>query len=161
MRRILCFGDSNTWGYNPSNSTRWGEGIRWTSRLHGHLNSQCDVPSTIIEEGLNGRTTVWDDASKPYRNGSAALPMLLTSHRPLDWVVIMLGTNDLKSLFPADTFWIGEGLKTLIGQVKSADNAGSPIPRILVVSPHPCMKGWLVFPKAAKSPCSLPMSIVR
>ncbi|NGN98359.1 SGNH/GDSL hydrolase family protein [Grimontia sp. S25] len=141
MPRILCFGDSNTWGYNPSNGSRWGEGIRWTSRLQHALNIDKDDGSEdrfmIVEEGLNGRTTVWNDPMKPYRDGSAALPMLLLSHRPLDGVVITLGTNDLKSQFPSEPAWIAEGIRKLIGQVKECDNAGHPTPRILIVSPAP------------------------
>lgn len=141
MPRILCFGDSNTWGYNPSNATRWPEGVRWTSRLNTLLNHESTTPWYLAEEGLNGRTTVWDDPTKPHRNGSTALPMVLLTHRPLDWVIIMLGTNDLKSLYPASVAWIGEGLRTLIGQVKEADNAGEPTPRILVISPPPMHDG--------------------
>lgn len=138
MPRILCFGDSNTWGYNPSNGTRWGDGIRWTSRLSAILNQDAPKDAfTVIEEGLNGRTTVWNDPMKPYRDGSAALPMLLLTHRPLDWVVIMLGTNDLKSQFPSEPAWIAEGMRKLIEQIKACDNAGQPTPRILVVSPAP------------------------
>ncbi|EOD78816.1 hypothetical protein D515_02322 [Grimontia indica] len=141
MPRILCFGDSNTWGYNPSNGSRWGEGIRWTSRLQDALNIDKDDGSedrfVIVEEGLNGRTTVWNDPMKPYRDGSAVLPMLLLSHRPLDGVVITLGTNDLKSQFPSEPAWIAEGIRKLIGQVRECDNAGHPTPRILIVSPAP------------------------
>ncbi|USH05122.1 SGNH/GDSL hydrolase family protein [Grimontia kaedaensis] len=141
MPRILCFGDSNTWGYNPSNGSRWGEGVRWTSRLQNALNSDKDDNTqnrfVIIEEGLNGRTTVWNDPMKPYRDGSAALPMILLTHRPLDCVVITLGTNDLKSQYPSEPAWIAEGIRKLIGQVKQCDNAGHPTPRILIVSPAP------------------------
>ncbi|WP_325894965.1 SGNH/GDSL hydrolase family protein [Grimontia sp. NTOU-MAR1] len=141
MQRILCFGDSNTWGYNPSNGSRWGEAIRWTSRLKNLLNNDSTTGAIerfeVLEEGLNGRTTVWNDPIKPYRDGSAALPMILLSHRPLNWVVIMLGTNDLKSQFPSEPAWIAEGIRKLIGQVKECDNAGQPTPRILIVSPAP------------------------
>ncbi|PMN71922.1 SGNH/GDSL hydrolase family protein [Enterovibrio norvegicus] len=139
MPRILCFGDSNTWGYNPSNGHRWPEGVRWTSRLADSLNKTAlsDARWYLIEEGLNGRTSVWNDPMKPHREGSAALPMLLLSHRPLNWVVIMLGTNDLKSQFPSEPAWIAEGIRKLIGQVRDTDNAGQTSPNILVVSPPP------------------------
>ncbi|WP_028021848.1 SGNH/GDSL hydrolase family protein [Enterovibrio calviensis] len=139
MPRILCFGDSNTWGYNPSNGTRWPEGVRWASRLRTHLNDPAagSVAWEVMEEGLNGRTTMWEDPLKPYRDGSAALPMLLLTHRPLDWVVITLGTNDLKSLYPSEPAWVAEGIRKLIGQIKACDNAGHTSPRILVVAPAP------------------------
>ncbi|WP_407334194.1 SGNH/GDSL hydrolase family protein [Enterovibrio sp. 27052020O] len=139
MQRILCFGDSNTWGYNPSNGERWPDGVRWTSRLQQHLNEESQKPTawSVIEEGLNGRTTMWNDVLKPYRDGSAALPMVLLTHRPLDWVVIMLGTNDLKSQYPSEPAWIAEGVRKLVGQVRETDNAGQTTPQILIVSPAP------------------------
>lgn len=141
MPRILCFGDSNTWGYHPSNGQRWPEGVRWTSRLAVSMNKPAHADTDghwyLIEEGLNGRTSVWNDPMKPDRDGSAALPMLLLSHRPLDWVVIMLGTNDLKSQFPSEPAWIAEGIRKLVTQVRETDNAGQASPNILVVSPPP------------------------
>ncbi|KXF82597.1 SGNH/GDSL hydrolase family protein [Enterovibrio coralii] len=139
MPRILCFGDSNTWGYNPTNAQRWPEGVRWTSRLEEHLNQNTSPEEHwyVLEEGLNGRTTVWNDPMKPYRDGSAALPMVLLTHRPLDWVVIMLGTNDLKSQFPSEPAWVAEGIRKLINQIRDTDNASYPMPQILIVSPPP------------------------
>ena len=95
MKRILCFGDSNTWGWNPANKERFDENSRWTGILKNKLGENYD----IIEEGLNGRTTVWDDPIEGYKNGKKHLPSCLESHRPLDIVVLMLGTNDLKSRF--------------------------------------------------------------
>src|SRR5215510_7647193 len=92
MKRILCYGDSNTWGYNPVTQDRFDTHERWTGSLQQALGSNC----VVIEEGLNGRTTVWDDPIEGYKNGAAYLIPCLTTHRPLDLVIIMLGTNDLK-----------------------------------------------------------------
>ena len=89
-KRILCFGDSNTWGYNGENGERFDEYIRWTGRLQRLLGSEY----TVIEEGQNGRTTVWDD---PIENRLAGLTYLwpcMESQSPFDLIIIMLGTND-------------------------------------------------------------------
>ena len=95
MRRILCFGDSNTWGYDPATGERFDEQTRWTGVLQAALGGDY----TVIEEGLNGRTTVWDDPIEGHKNGHEYLVPCLETHRPLDLVVLMLGTNDLKRRF--------------------------------------------------------------
>ena len=94
-KRIVCFGDSNTWGYNALESSRYGEEIRWTGRLQRLLGEEY----TVIEEAQNGRTTVWDD---PIENRLAGLTYLwpcMESHSPFDLLIIMLGTNDTKLYF--------------------------------------------------------------
>jgi lysophospholipase L1-like esterase len=92
MKAILCYGDSNTWGYDPVTKGRFPRDMRWTGVLRQSLGDDY----LVIEEGLNGRTTVWDDPIEGYKNGAAYLVPCLTTHRPLDLVIIMLGTNDLK-----------------------------------------------------------------
>ena len=96
MTRILCYGDSNTWGYDPASGERFAADIRWTGVLRKVLASDR---FEVIEEGLNGRTTVWDDPIEGQKNGRQYLIPCLESHRPLDLVVILLGTNDLKKRF--------------------------------------------------------------
>jgi lysophospholipase L1-like esterase len=95
MRTVLCYGDSNTWGYDPATRTRYPPHVRWTGVLAARLGSEYRV----VEEGLNGRTTRWDDPIEPHRNGMTYLRPCVESHRPLELVVIMLGTNDLKRRF--------------------------------------------------------------
>lgn len=109
-RRILVFGDSNTWGWNPSNTlkppiVRWSDEERFT----GVMQKELGDGYTVITEGLNGRTTVWDDPIEEYRCGKAVLIPLLDSHAPLDLVIIMLGTNDLKRRFSVTPRDIAEG----------------------------------------------------
>jgi lysophospholipase L1-like esterase len=89
---VLCFGDSNTWGFTPGTGERFPENIRWT----GILRRRLDPRMYVIEEGLNGRTTRWRDPLLPGRNGLAYLKPCLLSHQPLDTVILGLGTNDLK-----------------------------------------------------------------
>ena len=100
MPNILCFGDSNTFGTNPCGG-RWSRDVRWP----GALQQRLGPAYYIIEEGLGGRTTVIEDTLEPDKNGRRHLPVALRSHRPLDLVILMLGTNDMKhrfSLLPAD-----------------------------------------------------------
>lgn len=97
MKNVLCFGDSNTYGYDPAGmrdgtAVRYAQDVRWCGVVQRDLGEGWHV----IEEGLNGRTTVRDDMCHldTNLNGIRALPMLLEAHKPLDAIVIMLGTND-------------------------------------------------------------------
>ena len=92
MKNILCYGDSNTWGYIPGGKGRYEYAVRWTGAAQRLLGDGY----RIIEEGLNGRTTVFDSPfDGSVLNGKSHLMCCLMSHAPLDAVVIMLGTNDL------------------------------------------------------------------
>ena len=91
MTAVLCYGDSNTWGYEASTAERLGRWDRWPGVLQRELGDDVHV----IEEGQNGRTTVFDVPFEPHRNGLTHLPVALPTHHPLDVVVIDLGTNDL------------------------------------------------------------------
>ena len=103
---ILCFGDSNTHGYNPKDTTRFEKNIRWTGILQNLLGEK----DYVIEEGLSGRTTVFED---PINEGLCGLnyivPCLMT-HEPVDLLIIMLGTNDTKERFGANADVISLGL---------------------------------------------------
>ncbi len=128
MRRVLCFGDSNTYGYKPDGSGRFSENIRWTGRLKTHLQ---DLDFQVIEEGLVGRTTVFEDSTRIGRKGSSLFPVLLESHNPLDLVIIMLGTNDCKTVYQASPKVIGRGVEILLKQAKNS----APQAKILLISP--------------------------
>ena len=103
MKRILCFGDSNTWGLIPGTDKRFADGVRWTSIIRNDLEQSG---YEIIEEGLCGRTTVFEDPDRIGRAGDKLLPVFLESHAPLDMVIIMLGTNGFGArglvLYPAE-----------------------------------------------------------
>ena len=131
MKNILCFGDSNTFGTNPEGG-RHGREVRWPGRLQKLLGDDWYV----IEEGMGGRTTVWDDPLEPNRRGIAALPIALTSHRPLDLVISSLGTNDCKAFFHASPKVIARGAEALCKLVLNFDyGPWAQVPRILLVSP--------------------------
>ena len=90
--RILCFGDSLTWGYHPVKRIRYGEEERWTGILQELLGEKYKV----IEEGQNSRTIATEDPTEGEKNGLAYILPCLESQRPLDLMILMLGTNDMK-----------------------------------------------------------------
>jgi len=137
MAVIVAFGDSNTWGYDPATQTRFPADVRWTGMMQRELGAE----HVVVEEGLNGRTTVFDDPMEPFRRGADYLPPCLRSHQPIDLLVLALGANDLKSRFSATASDIGEGMERLIEIAKAervAPDGGSP--KILVVAPPPLGK---------------------
>lgn len=138
MKTVLCFGDSNTWGFDPDASAasplpvRHAPYVRWTGIVARELGSGWRV----IEEGQNGRTTVHDDPFAEARNGRAILPALLESHQPLDAVVLMLGTNDLKAVFGPAVGEIAASVTLLAGMIlTSTAGPGNGAPRLLLVAP--------------------------
>lgn len=134
MKTILCFGDSNTWGYDPVSQKRYARAVRWTGVLQQTLGNSY----LVIEEGLNGRTTVWDDPIEGYKNGKDYLIPCLETHKPLDLVIIMLGTNDLKVRFSLSAFDIANGAGVLVDVVqKSAVGPDDKAPPVLLMAPPP------------------------
>mgnify|MGYP000137487797 CR=1 FL=1 len=124
---ILCFGDSNTYGYRPDGSGRFDADTRWT----GLLQKKLGTNDRIIEEGLCGRTTVFSDELREGRRGLDTIGILLESHAPVDLLILMLGTNDCKTVYVATAGIIGKGVETLLEQVKNY----SPDSDILLISP--------------------------
>ena len=131
MKNILCFGDSNTWGYEPLIARRYPADVRWTGVLQNSLGDGFRV----IEEGLNGRTNVTNEEGRPIRSGLDVLPVLLESHRPLDLVVIMLGTNDLKHDFDLSAEQIADGARQVCRSVIDCEYLMDNPPQILLISP--------------------------
>ena len=131
---ILCYGDSNTHGYNPVNRLRYGENVRWTGQLAKLLGEEYK----IIEEGLNSRTTALEPEGEPWRSGLYYLEPCIRTHMPLDLVILMLGSNDMKVRFHQTEQQIGENIRKLIRKIRqvSAEKSedGKPC-RILLVSP--------------------------
>lgn len=126
MANILAFGDSNTWGLIPGTKERYPWGIRWTSLVQEKLHD-----GRIIEDGLCGRTTVFDDQLRPFRKGAEILPLSIESNYPLDAAIIMLGTNDCKTVFNASSHIIGKGLELCLDELEKYIAPD----KILVVSP--------------------------
>ena len=114
MKNILCFGDSNTWGATPGTLKRFPKDIRWTGVLARELGEDYYV----LDDGINGRRTVWDDPGDQCRNGLAALGYTLYRAKPLDLVIVMLGTNDLHH---TDAEGYYRGIRTLGERVLKAN----------------------------------------
>ncbi|MBW7572643.1 SGNH/GDSL hydrolase family protein [Caproiciproducens faecalis] len=153
MKNILCYGDSNTYGMKPGMTGRYTRDIRWTGLLQKLLGDGYYV----IEEGLGGRTTVWDDPIEEYKNGKTYLLPCLESHKPLDLAVIMLGTNDLKKRFSLPVCDIASGMENLIRTILKSDsgNSGSA-PQVLLAAPVPItdvgIRDWrLMFGEGMKN----------
>jgi len=132
MKSILAFGDSLTWGFEAGAFKRHAFDSRWPNALAAGLKT-----ARVIEEGMNGRTTVFPDPTcEAERNGAVALPMLLTTHQPLDLVIIMLGTNDIKYANRCRAFDAAMGMERLIKLVKHFDFLPDyNVPEILIMSP--------------------------
>ncbi|MCB6179631.1 GDSL-type esterase/lipase family protein [Rhodobacter sp. Har01] len=137
-RTVMLFGDSNTHGTMPmvhlSDQGRYARAERWAGRLAAMLPEW-----EVIAEGQPGRTTVHDDPIEgPHRNGLTVLPALLETHRPVDVVLLMLGTNDLKQRFSVNAGDIALGLEKLVMVIRaSGAGPGGTAPGILVVAPPP------------------------
>ncbi len=132
MKTVLCYGDSNTYGYVPETGMRYPKDVRYPGRLQLLLGND----HTVIEEGCNGRTTIYDDPIDGWKNGMDYLRPCLNSHKPVDIVILMLGSNDLKATFGLTASRIAEGAGALVDVIQSftAEKQGY-IPRIILVSP--------------------------
>ena len=124
----------------PRNEARYPYEERWTTRLAVELGPAY----MVIPEGLNGRTTVWPDPVEgEYKSGKTYLPACLESHQPLDLLVLMLGTNDLKHRFGQSAWDIARSIETLIQVIQyMVTSPEAPAPRILLIAPPPtCVAG--------------------
>lgn len=137
MRQILCYGDSNTWGADAADDTRR---FPWAVRWPGVLQRELGDGWRVVEDGLGGRTTVYDDPLALHRSGRELIGVALECHAPLDLVVIMLGTNDISYAYlsAADAAAGAAELAHLV--LRSAagpDGPDGPAPRVLLVCPPP------------------------
>lgn len=139
VRTILCYGDSNTHGTKPllqsGSLHRFEEQGRWPGVLRDRLGAGWRV----IEEGLPARTTVHDDPIEGrHKNGLAYLQPCLESHLPLDLVVVMLGTNDLKTRFSVTAADIASSVEVLLREVLARNvGFGGGTPGLLLIAPVP------------------------
>jgi lysophospholipase L1-like esterase len=142
MKTLLCYGDSNTHGSRPAPKPgirrRLGPEERWPGVVRKRLGAEW----MVIEEGLGGRTTVLDDpVAGVHKNGLRGLPIALETHRPVDLVVLMLGTNDLKVMFSMTASDIARANATLIQVIlKSMEGPGEKAPNVLLVAPPKVME---------------------
>jgi len=145
MRSVLCFGDSNTHGQIPGGSPleRFSGPERWPGVLQKKLGAKWHV----IEEGLSGRTTIRDDPVEgEFKNGRRYLTPCMQSHAPLDLIIIMLGTNDLKRRFSQPPSEVAMGIGCLVYDIKElSPGPGGKVPEIMIIAPPPMLddlKEW-------------------
>lgn len=145
MKTILCYGDSNTYGYDPSTGERYIESIRWTTILKEKLGSNFNV----IVEGLNGRTTAYDRPDDPNKNGYPYLLPCISSNKPVDIINIMLGTNDCNKDLNLSVDDISKGMEKLITTIitECVDIQGF-VPQIIIMAPAPILKDYTNSPFA-------------
>lgn len=130
--KVLCYGDSNTWGYIPGTGYRFPVDVRWTGLLQKTLGDSYE----IVEEGLNSRTTNLNDPKSEGKNGKAYLLPCLQTHAQIDIVILMLGTNDMKERFARDPQQIAEGVEELVKMIRNLDlYVQEKQPRLILVSP--------------------------
>ena len=138
-KHIVCFGDSNTHGYRAIDGKRFDEEERWPCLLQRHLGDDY----LVIEEGLSGRTTVFDDPLHPHLRGIDYIGGCLLSHEPVDLLIIMLGTNDTKERFSASAACIGLGMTRLVREAMTVQDCwASGHPNILIVTPQNIGRGY-------------------
>ncbi|GHV94991.1 arylesterase [Spirochaetia bacterium] len=144
MKTILCYGDSNTWGFNPRTQGRYDHKTRWPMVLKNILNrnaSPDDPEWWVVEEGLNGRTSCREDFVGGDKNGLRHLLPVLESHKPIDVVAVMLGTNDLKPRFSPTPYDIAQGVQNIVIAVqKSEVGPDGDSPRVLMICPPPTVE---------------------
>jgi lysophospholipase L1-like esterase len=133
-RTILCFGDSNTWGYSPETGERLAPEVRWPGVLAARLGSEARV----IEEGLNGRTSAYDDPLDPILNGKTFLPVCLATHAPIDVVVVFLATNDVFLPEGITAHYAAAGVGVLVDMVaRSESGPQGAAPAVVAIVPPP------------------------
>lgn len=164
MKRILIYGDSNTWGYDSTRYIpeadafqRMDETQRWPARVQRQLGPEY----LVIEDALNGRTLVWDDPYMPNRNGLQGLRVALDAHAPLDLAVLQLGCNELKDYFNLSAGNIARGMDMLVQECQ-VSYYGYPAPKVLLIAPAPThpdiaviRKGTSFGPTAYAKSCEL------
>lgn len=134
MKSILCFGDSNTYGYIPGGFGRYSFEDRWPGALEALLAPQWRV----IEEGLCGRTTVFRESDRPWRAAIDYIAPCAATHRPFEFAAVMLGTNDCKCEFGASADIIAQGLRDVLHVLMSEVYSTT---QVLVIAPPPLSRG--------------------
>lgn len=144
---VLCYGDSNTYGFDPRTGGRYPYECRWTTILGELLGDRYEV----IAEGLNGRTTAYDRPGEAWKNGSSSFIACLGTHKPVEYLVIMLGTNDCNAALGLSAEQIAEGMETLVRMAEDeAPGLQGYIPEIIVTAPAPIRKDYAESPFAEK-----------
>ncbi|MCO5058507.1 MAG: SGNH/GDSL hydrolase family protein [Rhizobiaceae bacterium] len=136
MKTVLCYGDSLTWGSDAETGGRHARQDRWPVVLQAALGDDAQV----IAEGLRGRTTAFDEhLADCDRNGARILPTVLYTHAPIDLVILLLGTNDMKPAIAGTAVAAMQGMRRLVSliQLNALRDGSAEPPAILIVAPPP------------------------
>ena len=136
MKTVLCYGDSLTWGSDAETGGRHARQDRWPVVLQAALGDDAQV----IAEGLRGRTTAFDEhLADCDRNGARILPTVLYTHAPVDLVILLLGTNDMKPAIAGTAVAAMQGMRRLVSliQLNALRDGSAEPPAILIVAPPP------------------------
>lgn len=145
MKTLLCYGDSNTYGYDPQTGGRYERAKRWTTVLAEKLGPDYEV----VTEGLNGRTTAYDREDVAWKNGLPYLAPCIASNKPVDIISIMLGTNDCNKCLNLSLDDISAGMEKLIKTViDECPEIQGFIPEIIIVAPAPILEDTTSSPFA-------------
>ena len=132
MKKILCYGDSNTWGCSPRDSSRFDKNTRWPMVMQSKIGSNY----TVIEEGLNGRTVLNLSLVNSEANGIEWIGLMINNYIPLDIVLISLGLNDVFIAEDASLQEISDGIEEIINIIRDSHvSAGFQIPQIIIMAP--------------------------
>ena len=113
--RILCFGDSLTWGFDPKEKIRMSDENRYTAQLQSMLGDEY----MVIEEGQNGRTIATDDPAEGEKNGLKYIVPCMETHNPIDLITVMLGSNDLKKKFGYSSMDIAGEMQIMLEKIQT------------------------------------------
>jgi lysophospholipase L1-like esterase len=132
MKKILCYGDSNTWGCSPRDSSRYDENTRWPMVMQSILAGNY----TVTEEGLNGRTVLNLAPENSEANGIEWISVVIEKHIPVDIVLISLGLNDVFIAEEASLNEISDGVEEIINIIRNSHvSAGFQVPQIIIMAP--------------------------
>lgn len=127
MKKILCYGDSNTYGYNPETGGRFDKNSRWS----GILSQILEPDFTIIEEGMNNRTGFFKNPEGIKQSGSEYLSIFLQNNHDIDICILSLGTNDTQIFYNIDRETTKIHIQKLINDLKEAN----PQIKIIIIPP--------------------------
>lgn len=142
MKNILCYGDSNTWGYDYTTydpALGAGQRMDFNTRWPGIVQKNLGSEYRIIEDALNARTNMVDDPYFPHRLGLHSLEVALDAQAPLDLVIIQMGVNELKHMFNLTAGMIAFGVEKLVAAAQQS-YYNYPVPKVLLIAPAPVHK---------------------
>lgn len=128
MKRIVCYGDSNTFGYCPADGSRYDENVRWTSLLQKNLGSEYKV----INEGMCDRTGFVSNPKGYMFSAPTHFPNLIKNSKEIDYLILWIGTNDLQFQYNIDIETAEKGLEYLIKTAKTKAKKIIIIPSIIL-----------------------------